>query len=167
MFLLILFGTLVLAALHVFRLEDRSVSRAGDIFLRYVLVGYCGLPMLAVSVGILAAPERMAEMLPVGPPSVVVAFFGWAYLGMSLISTLALRASGAFLVGPALCWSVYFAGATVVHLGAGGAHGGGSHGAVLMILATHGLIAVILIVALLMSGHLDGLRGEETAKAEA
>lgn len=147
MFTLLIVGIVAGAIIHSFRLTERTPAAIGEVFLVWVLVGYCGLPMLAVSVGILAAPERMAEMLPIGEPTNVVAFFGWAYLGMSLMATLALWFRGAFLIGPAVCWALYFLGATAVHLHGSGAHAMG-HGGLLATLATHLLITVLLVVAL-------------------
>ena len=154
MFILLLIALLTAAGIHAYRHPDRSSGRTGETFLVYILVGYCGIPMLAVSIGILAAPERMAEMLPVGGSTPIVAFFGWAYLGMSLIAILALRFRGTFLLGPAVAWGVYFAGATVVHLHQVPA--GDGHGGLLFIFSTHGLVSVLLAGALIASGVLRG-----------
>ncbi len=151
MFLLLLIACLLAATVHSLRLDPRTPGRIGELFLRYVLVGYCGVPMLIVSLGILAVPGHMAAMLPVGAPTQLLAFFGWAYLGMSLIAIMTLRYRGTFLVAPAVCWAVYFAGATIVHRQDAPA----SHGDALHIFATHGLIAVILAVALVATGLLS------------
>ncbi len=148
MFLLLLLLLLAGAAVHSYRLEPRTRAAVGEIFLRWILAGYCGLPMVAVAIGILAAPERLGEMLPVGPPSPVLAFFGWAYLGMALSGLLALRYGGTYLIGPAVCWAVYFLGATLVHLHGPAAASHLSHGGILATLATHGGISLILLVAL-------------------
>ena len=152
MFFYLLIGTLVLGSIHGFRLKERTVTRVAETVLIYLLVGYCGLAMLAVSIGLLAAPERMAMMLPVGPPTPLVAFFGWAYLSMSVLSLLTLRYRGNFLVAPAICWSIYMAGATLVHLSGADIHGSSGHAAVLSVLATHGLVAVLLVTLLILSG---------------
>ncbi len=157
MFMYLLIACVLAALFHGLRQPERSRERLGELLLLYVLVGYCGFPMLAVSVGILVAPDRMAEMLPIGASGAVVAFFGWAYLGMSLLSLLALRYRGAYLIGPAVCWAVYFAGATFVHLHGAGAPA--SHGGMLAIFATHGLVTVLLVTGILMSGLL-GRHGE-------
>ncbi len=149
MFPLLLLGLLIAATVQSYRLETRTASRVGEIFLRWVLVGYCGVPMLVVSVAVLAFPGRTAEMLPVGPPSTILGFFGWAYLGMSIMAVLALWYRGTALVGPAVCWAIYFFGATLVHLHGGGESG---HGGVLVVLLAHLSISVILGVALLVSG---------------
>lgn len=155
MFKYLLIACVVAATVHFVRAGERTSQRIGELVLLYVLVGYCGVPMLVVSLGILAVPERMATMLPVGEPGPVLAFFGWAYLGMSLLPILALKYRGAFLIAPAVCWSVYFAGATVVHLHGGSAGESISHGGMLAIFATHGLVSLVLVIALFSSGLLS------------
>lgn len=154
MFLFLLAAVLVAASVRIARMRDRSSRRVGEVGLLYVLVGYCGLPMLAVSVGILVWPDRVADILdfPAGNP--FQEFLGYAYLGMSILSVLALRYRGTFLIGPALCWAVFFAGATFVHLKDYGERGVLTHHGALAIFASHGLISVLLIVALLASGLL-------------
>lgn len=141
-------------AIHVLRMRDRTAARIGRIGLLYLLVGYCGVPMLAISIWSLLNPAGVAEAFgfPAGSP--FQAFFSWAYLGMSLISLLALRYRGSFLIAPAVCWAVFFAGATFVHLAEFGEHGHLTHHAVLAIFVSHGLISVLLAGALVASGLL-------------
>ena len=136
---------LLAATVHVAVLPERTTRRVAEIGLLYLLVGYCGVPMLAVSLWALISPDHAAAGFgfPAGGP--LLAFFGWAYMGMSLLSLLALRYRGAFLVAPVVVWAVYLGGATVVHLRE-------SLGRALEILASHGLIAALLVVALLASG---------------
>lgn len=136
---------LLAATVHAALLPERTARRVAEIGLLYLLVGYCGVPMLAVSLWALISPDHAAAGFgfPAGGP--LLAFFGWAYLGMSLLSLLALRYRGAFLVAPVVVWAVYLGGATAVHLGE-------SRGRALEILASHGLIAAMLVVALLASG---------------
>ncbi|NNL30777.1 MAG: hypothetical protein HKO77_07125 [Gemmatimonadetes bacterium] len=146
---LVLLGAVIGALVHARRDPTRrSPARTGELIVRYTLVAYCGLPMLLISIGILVAPEGMAEILPVGPSAPIVAFFGWAYLGMSLAAVLAPWYSGSALLAAAIPWAVYFAGATVVHLHGPGGHG---HGGALLVFATHGLVSVILVAGLAMA----------------
>lgn len=152
MFVLLLAALLVAAAIHIIRLDGRTPARIGELGLVYLLAGYCGVPMLAVSVATLAAPDQVAGHLGLEPGHPFQHFLGFAYLGMSVVATLALRYRGAFLIGPAVIWTVFFAGATYVHLKHSVGHGAMDHGAVVHIFATHGLIAVLLAVALWMSG---------------
>ena len=151
MFFWMLVLSVVLAAFHAYRSQDRTRVRVGELLLVYVLVLYCGVPMVAVSLGVLVAPERMATMLPIGPPSPLVSFFGWAYLGMSVIAVMTLRYRGGFLAAAAIVWAVYFAGANLVHLQGGATHGTPtSHAAALMVFATHGIVPVLLLAGMVL-----------------
>lgn len=127
-------------------------ERAGELILLYVLVGYCGIPMVGVSVAALVQPERAAEILgfPAGNPFQHFAMV--AYLGMSLQAVLALRYRGRYLIGPALCWSVFFLGATVIHLADFASRGHLDHEHALAIFVTHGLVSVVLMGGLALSG---------------
>jgi hypothetical protein len=133
------------ATVHAAVLQQRTVGRVAEIVLLYVLVGYCGIPMLAVSIWVLVSPEHAASGFGFSAARPLLDFFGWAYLGMSLLSLLALRYRGTFLVAPVVAWTVYLGGATLVHLQ-------GSHGRALEIFASHGLIAVLLVGGLIASG---------------
>ncbi len=154
MFLFLLAAVLVAASIHVVRLDQRTTQRIGEIALLYLLVGYCGVPMLAVSVVSLVSPDRIAHHLgfPAGNP--FQEFLGFAYLGMALLSLLALRYRRTFLIAPAISWSVFFAGATFIHLKDYGEMGALTHGNMIHIFASHGLISLLLVVALLSSGLL-------------
>ncbi|MSR06756.1 MAG: hypothetical protein EXR93_06810 [Gemmatimonadetes bacterium] len=162
-FIYLLFGVLIAAGIHVWRLKNRTVQRAAEVVLLYVLVGYCGIPMLIFGGLNLFHPDEVATAFgfPTGSPFQI--FFGYGYIGMALIAVLSLRYRGAYLVAPAVVWSTFFAGATLIHVNH--LHGGGalpgvileppgaiSHGAFLHIFATHGLIAVLLMTALAYSG---------------
>lgn len=160
MFLLLLAAVLVAAAIHIARVGARGPRRIGEIGLLYLLVGYCGLPMLAVSVINLAWPDQLAAHLGFTPGSPFQAFLGVAYLGMSIIAVLPLRYRGLFLIGPAVVWAVFFAGATVVHLHDYGARGALTHHSAILIFSTHGLISVLLLAALISSGLLTANAGD-------
>lgn len=140
---------LVLAgSVHAFGVRGSTPGRPGEVFLVWILGGYCGAAMVLVSLGILVAPDRMGELLPVGAADGhILRFFGWAYLGMSVTAFLSIPLRGPFLVGPAVTWAIYFAGATEVHIHHApppDSPGGPSHGEVLGILATHLLVSVLL-----------------------
>lgn len=152
MFTVLLVVVLVAAAIHVARMSDRSVGRIGRVVLLYMLIGYCGVPMVMVSGATLIAPNRVAAVLgfPAGNP--FQEFLGYAYLGMSLLSMLAVRFRGEFLVAPALVWAVFFAGATRIHLRDLAGRGALTHGGLLEMLLTHTLISILLVGALWASG---------------
>lgn len=159
MFFALLAVLLIAAAVHIARTRPRTRERAGEIVLLWVLIGYCGVPMLAVGAFTLLRPESVASMLgfPAGNP--FQAFLGWSYLGMAMTATLALRYRGVYLIGPAILWSVFFAGATFIHLGEGRGGGGLSHSATLVILGSHALVTVLLLGGLVASGLLPRRTG--------
>lgn len=132
-------------AVHAYRLESRTASRAGELLLRYLLVGYCGIPMLAVAGLVLIHPHEMAHIIGVEPDHPSTLFLGWAYLGMAAVATLALRFRGSYLVAPTVLWATFFAGATWVHLGPMAGAGGHGHVGVLVIFAAHGLVSLLLV----------------------
>jgi hypothetical protein len=136
---------LLAATIHAAALQRRTPARVAELLLLYLLVGYCGIPMLAVSIWVLVSPEQAASGFGVSAARPLLDFFGWAYLGMSSLSLLALRYRGAFLVAPVVAWTVYLGGATLVHLQE-------SHGRALEVVASHGLIAVLLVGGLIVSG---------------
>jgi hypothetical protein len=152
MFTLLLAALLVAVAIHIARSEERTPRRIGELGLLYLLAGYCGVPMVAVSLITLVSPDHVTDFLGFEPGHPFQDFLGFAYLGMSLVATLALRYRGVFLVGPAVAWIVFFGGATWVHLKHFDGHGAPSHADIVHIFASHGLIAVLLAVALFMSG---------------
>ena len=151
MFHFLLAVLLVVAGIHAYRLSERTLRRSGEVVLLYVLVGYCGVPMLAAAVVSLWNGPWVADLLgfPAGNP--FQAFVGVALLGMSLTSVLALRYRGDYLVAPALCWAVFFLGATFIHAHDFHASGALTHGSALMIFASHGFVSVVLLAALVVS----------------
>ena len=158
-FVFLLAIVLAAAAAHAALSRPRSRKRAAELFLLYLLAGYCGVPMLAVSLWAILSPDRVAAAFGFasGP---LIGFFGWAFLGMSLSALLALRFRGPYLLAPVVVWSVYLGGATFVHLGAadqmGGLHG---HASFVDIFAAHGLIALLLVIAYALSEAWRALGG--------
>ena len=137
------------AAVHIAKLPDRSPARGAAVLLRYLLVGYCGVPMLAVSLWALLSPAVVARMFGVGAPGPLLGFFGYAYLGMSLVAILSLWYGGSLLVAATTVWAVYLGGATVVHLTQ---FGPVSPAGAVEVFVSHGLIAVLLVTASIVSG---------------
>lgn len=154
MFLALLLLLLLGAAVHFLRSPKRNAERAGTLLLVWVLVGYCGVPMLAIAVANLADPALAPGHLgfPAGNPFQL--FLGWAYLGMAIVATLAALYRGSYLIGPALVWAVFFAGATAVHLADAAGRSALTHGNAAGVFMTHGLISVLLVGGLLTSGAL-------------
>jgi hypothetical protein len=148
MFVALLVLLLVAWAVHLLRSGPLTRERGGLLLLLYVLVGYCGIPMLLVAGVTLIHPHEMAHMLGVEPDHPFALFLGWAYLGMATVASLALRFRGSYLVAPAVLWAVFFAGATFVHVGQDVAVPATGHLGLLQIFAAHGLISVLLVVGL-------------------
>ena len=148
MFILLLAVLLVALGVHAALLEQRTARRIGEIALLYILAGYCGVAMVASSIASLVDPDRFARThgFPAGSP--FQDFAAVALLAMAILSLLALWYRGTYLVAPAVCWAVFFGGATWIH----GHQGASTHGGLFAICATHGLISVLLIAALHMSG---------------
>lgn len=159
MFLILLLLLLLAAALHAALSKDRSPAIVGRLVLLYVLVGYCGLPGLPLSVFSLREPTQAAEFFGFQPGGAFQTFFSVGYLGMSLLAVLALvYRRGAYLVGPAVLWATFFAGATFIHMREMGRAvtlhvSGHGHADVVHVFATHGLISLLLVGGLVVSGE--------------
>jgi len=153
-FVLLLVGLLAAAAIHVVLARPVARERGAEIVLLWVLIGYCGVPGVAISLFDLIRPDALAHRFGFPPGGASQVFLGWAYLAMSVLSVLAIRYRGAYLIGPAVAWSIFFAGATFVHLGEGHRTGSLTHPYALIIFASHGLVTVVLAGALLASGLL-------------
>ena len=151
MFFVLLVILLAAASAHVAFTKPRIVTRGARIFLLYLLVGYCGIPMVLVSWWCLARPGEAASVLGFPPGGPFEQFFAVAYLGMSITSLLAPFLRRSYVIGPAVCWAVFFAGATAIHFMDESAHQTLTHGSALAIFATHGLISLLLLIALFMS----------------
>jgi len=154
-FLILLLMVLVAAAIHASRLKEPSTPRIAEVFLLYLLVGYCGVPMLAFSLWNLLSPEKAAAHLDFPPGNPFQEFAGIAFLAMSLVSLLAIRYRRTFLIAPVVCWAVFFTGATWIHLKDIHLKGALTHGLALHVFATHGLISILLVGALVASGVLQ------------
>lgn len=144
MFVILLGALLAAAALHLALLgQERTRRRAGELALVYLLVGYCGVPMLVLSLTGLLAPGTAVELFGI-PGRNTQGFVALASLGMASAAVLSLRYRGTFLIGPAVSWAVVLGGGMFFHL-----H---EEAALLYIFATHGLVALLLLGALLWSG---------------
>ena len=169
MFHFLLFVVIGAAAIHVLASSSRDRQRVGELLLLYVLVGYCGGPGLILTGVNLMFPAEVATALgfPVGNP--FQQFVGAAYLGMSIVALLALRYRGDYLVAPTLVWATFFGYATFIHSFDFAAEGRLSHGMMLVIFVSHGLVSVVLLAALWMSGagRRSGAGGGEAAPPTA
>lgn len=161
MFSILLGLLLVATAVHFGVSPERTPRRAGRLLVLWVLVGYCGIPMVWVALRLLVDPPGTIADFGLDYAPDLALFFGWAYLAMALLATLSGLYRGQFAAAAALVWAIYFAGATLVHLG--DLHGGGppSPASIFVIFVAHGLIAVLLLGGLAMSDWWKPERGEE------
>lgn len=131
--------------LHGYLAHRSDRSKRWELALVWLTAGYFGVVMLAVALFVLVAPERVAPMLHAEPDEVFLPFTGVLYLSMAVIAVLAAFLRGRYLVGPVVAWSLFFLGATLVHLGQ--YHHGGHLGLHLgmVVIAEHTLPALLAI----------------------
>jgi hypothetical protein len=154
LFLHLVLLVVLAACIHLAVMKSRTPQRFGQILLRYVLICYCGIPMLVLSIWALTRPDAAASYLgfPTGGP--LMEFAAMAFLAMSILSLLTLWYRGTFVIAPAVLWAVFFTGATLIHLQDFHHKGVMTHGGVIHIFATHAFISILLVVGLLASGLL-------------
>lgn len=152
MFQIALIGLVVAALLHYLLTSPRGRHRFGDLLTRWVLVGYCGFPMLVVGYLAVARGPATAAYFGFAEAGPMVTFLGLAFLGLSLAAIHGGLVGGRYLFGPAVAWGVYWLGATFVHLHAEG-DAGMSHGELWAVLVSHGLVGAILLLGLGLSGE--------------
>ena len=166
MFLVLLLVLLAAATVHAVISHRRSRQSVAELFLLYVLVGYCGFAMFGVSAFSLIAEDRAAAWLGWPANNPFQQFLSFALLGLATAAILSVRYRGTYLVGPVVSWSVFFAGATYGHLADLGQRGA-SHGAALQIFATHTSIPVLLLILLALSGAASLRRSRDQTEGGA
>ena len=114
--MILLLLTLAAAVLHGLQTGPKTAERFSELMLVYLLVVYHGFIMLAVGLYLLLWGEQAAAMLSASPGNVFQEFFAFAYIGMAICGIPAIWWRGTYLTAPVLCWSVYFFGATYVHI---------------------------------------------------
>ena len=67
-FTFLLIVLLLAASVHGALMKERTIPRTAHAVLLYILVGYCGIPMLAVSLWAIVSPEGVAASLASLPP---------------------------------------------------------------------------------------------------
>ena len=146
MFLVLLVALIVAALVHARFRGPPTAERIAELVVVYVLVGYCGLPQLALGLSMVVSSDAVAHLSRVSDPGELLPWLSWLYAGSGLIAVLAYRLRGDYLLAPVLLWSIFFAGATWAHFHTEGVHGRtpGLHGA-LWIVASHGLVSAVLL----------------------
>lgn len=123
----------------------------------YLLAGYCGLVMIGVSVWAYFNPQGGANMVGAEAGNPFQDFFLVSYFGMSVMATLSIWWRESYLIACSVCWSIYWFGATVLHMIEYAGTGGLSPMSALIIFGTHGLVGLLLLVFLVLSKR-DGAK---------
>lgn len=146
MFTLLLFGLVLAALIHA---RQRPTRDRHELILVYVLAGYCGFAMVVVSIWGMIEPPFAAGLVGAEPGNPFQEFFLVAYLGMSVMATLSIWVRGTFLLANVICWSIYWAGATGIHLVDYAEAGELSFKMAMTILGAHALAPLILVVSVI------------------
>ncbi len=144
MFLISALILVVIALVHGARANLKLEGRL-ELVLVYLLAGYHGFIRRGVALYLLIASDRGAAMVGAPPGNPFQEFFGFAYLGMAAASILTIWLRGRYLVGPVVYWSLYFFGATYVHIAEFSADGRLTLVAILKILLSHALVPCLML----------------------
>ena len=139
--------SLIAAAIHIRARPTGSRAASAEVALVYLLAGYCGFAQIVRAFAILlkGAPLMAHVQFTPGDPAVMwLAFFS---LGSGVIGALSIWKRGDFLLAPVVAWAIFWTGTTFAHLRMDEWHGiTNSWLGVAWAFATHGLIAVLLVV---------------------
>ena len=139
--------SLVAASIHLRLRPAASKAASAELVLVYLLAGYCGIAQIIRSIVVLVtgAPLMAHIQFTPGDPAVIwLAFFG---LGLGAIGALSIWRRGGFLLAPVVAWSIFWVGTTFAHIRMDAWHGVTNSWLGLgWAFATHGLIAVLLVV---------------------
>ncbi len=163
MFLLLFIGFLAAGCLHALKTGPRSRQRFVELMLVYASVGYFGVLMCVVAIYMLLAPEQFAAShgWSVSTDNPFQQFLAMTYGAMAITAILAIWLRGRYLIAPALCWSIFFLGATYLHIVDFAARGREiTVGLFLHVFSTHGLMALIVIA--LLAAYVPALRTDTT-----
>ena len=143
--LLAVFGV---ALIHGRVTKKLSGSKLIELFLVYLLVIYCGLMMGIGSIWDLFSSLNGTSIYPFPAGGPYQQFFGLSLLGMSLIAISTIWFRGKYLIAPTIGWSIFWFGATYIHLTTQDHH---TTSSTLGIIASHGLVGLILLGLLVSS----------------
>ena len=142
-FLVVILGA---AVLHALITKTHTSQRWIELFLVYVLVGYCGLFVFGVSIFGLVDGEQLAKTFGFSTGGPFMQFLCFTFLGMSTIAILSIWLRGQYLIAPTVCWSIFWLGATYVHLAnAFATKGYLTFHFFLIVFFSHGIVAVLLL----------------------
>lgn len=146
MWIILLIVLMAAAAIH--SKFGKSGTPAPELFLVYLLAGYCGIAPIAMGVAMLvASPEWQLAHLPrVQPGNPVMTWFAFLWIGMGAIGALSIRFRGTYLIAPLVGWTIFWAGGNLAHIihDPSDGHPLTVHG-FLHLFVAHGLIALLLV----------------------
>lgn len=138
--------SLIAAAIHVRVRKTDSRAAAAEVFLVYLLAGYCGIAQIVRAFAILVkgAPLMAHVQFTPGDPAVMwLAFFS---LACGVVGALSIWKRGDYLLAPVVAWAIFWTGTTFAHIRMDEWHGiTNSWVGIAWAFATHGLIAVLLV----------------------
>ena len=138
---------------HGLKIRKRTNTALAELLLVYVLVGYCGLYMFSAGILDLVASFRQETIFPFPAGGPVQQFFDFALLGMATIAILSAWSRGRSLMAPVLGWSIFWFGATYIHLTELYATGSFTVGIFLGIFLSHTIVALVMLSLLFFVYH--------------
>ena len=156
--------SLVAATIHLRLRPAPSKAASAELVLVYLLAGYCGFAQIIRSAAVLVngAPLMAHMQFTPGDPAVIwLGFFG---LGLGAIGTLSIWRRGDFLLAPVVAWAIFWVGTTFAHVRMDEWNGlANSWLGLGWAFATHGLIAVLLVVFYSLSVRRPALHQSQVA----
>ena len=151
MFFLFLLGLLVAGFVHGKVFLSYKGPKLAELILVYLLAGYCGITMVAVTVAGIVSPSFAASMVGTEPGNPFQDFFLVAYMGMSIMALLCIWVRGTYLIANVICWGIYWLGATYIHMIDFHQAGNLSFNLGLAVFGAHGFVTVLLVIVLILS----------------
>jgi hypothetical protein len=147
MWLALLILSLVAAGIHLNSRPARSKAASAELVLVYLLAGYCGFAQILRSIAVLVRGQPLMGHVQFTPGDPAVMWLGFFGLGCGLIGAMSIWRRGNFLLAPVIVWAVFWTGTTLAHIRLGDWNQVSETWAwMLWTFATHGLIAVLLVV---------------------
>lgn len=148
---------LAIGLAHGLRVEKRRNVPHTEIMLTYVVAGYCGAYMLVAGAVDLVASFGGTTIFPFGNPSIAAQrFFDVALLGLATIALMSPWYRGRYLAAPVAGWSLFWCGATYIHLTDLSAAGNLTLWTATEIFASHTSVAVTMCVLLVLARRAPG-----------
>lgn len=138
--------SLVVAGVHLNSRPARPKAASAELFLVYLLAGYCGFAQILRSIAVLVGGQPLMGHVQFTPGDPAVMWLGFFGLGCGLIGVLSIWRRGSFLLAPVVVWAIFWTGTTLAHIRLDKWNDVvESWPSLLWTFATHGLIAVLLI----------------------